>query len=335
MESRIVPPDNASMRQTEMGDAFNRVLFSALDGLESRNIPYGMIGGIAASGHGRPRSTHDIDIFVRPEDADAALEALAQQGFETEVTDPRWLYKGWKEEMMVDVIFKSQGDIYFDDEMHQHAKKIPYHGRQISAVSPEDLMIIKAAVHSEVGPHHWHDALAILSHAQVDWKYLLKRARKAPRRILALLIYAQSNDILIPNNVIVELMQLIYGDSLAAHGARAHAASAQHNMRDMAPSQSHSQVNVPAKRPPPATNAAYLKAHVLDALAKDPRTAALDVQLDVNTQGTQHVSVKGDAVSNEQRTAIEHVIRDHCKGFDIDNKVRVTKIEMDQAQEVV
>lgn len=335
MESRIIPPDNASMRQTEMGDAFNRVLFSALDAMESRNIPYAMIGGIAAIGHGRPRSTHDIDIFVRPEDADASLEALAQHGFETEVTDPRWLYKGWKEEMMVDLIFKSEGDIYFDDEMYRHTKRIQYHGRSIPAVSPEDLMIIKAAVHSEVGPHHWHDALAILSHAQVDWKYLLKRARKAPRRILALLIYAQSNDILIPNGIIVELTQMIYGDSFVAHGSRPQV-NPPAIKGEMAVGQGSSQENVAAKRPtPPATNASYLKAHVLEALAKDPRTASLDVQLDVNTQGTQNVCVKGEVMSSEQRHAIENVIRDHFKGYSVDNKVRVADIKLDQAEEVV
>lgn len=330
MESRIIPPDNASMRQTEMGDAFNRVLFDALDAMESRNIPYAMIGGIAASAHSRPRSTHDIDIFVRPEDADAGLEALAQHGFETEVFDPRWLYKGWKEEMMVDLIFKSEGDIYFDDEMHQHAKRITYHGRMISAVSPEDLMIIKAAVHSEVGPHHWHDALAILSHAQVDWRYLLKRARKAPRRILALLIYAQSNDILIPNNVVVELTQMIYGDSMIAHGSHPRATAPLKSEWTPAATVAHG-----SKRAPPATNASYLKAHVLEALAKDPRTASLDVQLDVNTQGTKNVCVKGEAMSHDQRRAIEHVIRDHCKDFDVDNKVRVAEIRLDESQEEV
>ena len=181
METRPIPPPQASARQTEMGEKFNRVLFSTLDALQVHNIPYALIGGIAVSGMGRPRSTHDIDIFVRPEDAEAALDALSKNGFETERTDLRWLFKGWKEEMMVDIIFKSQGDIYFDSEMNQHAKLINYHGHNIPAVSPEDLIIIKAAVHSEAGPHHWHDALAVLSHAVLDWKYLLQRSRRAPR----------------------------------------------------------------------------------------------------------------------------------------------------------
>ena len=212
MESRTMPPPQASARQTEMGETFNRVLFAVLDALQERSIPHGLIGGVAASGLGRPRSTHDIDIFVRPEDAEAALVALAAKGFETERTDPRWLFKGWLDEMMVDIIFKSSGDIYFDDEMHRRCKLIPYHGRNIPAVSPEDMIIIKCAVHSELGPHHWHDALAILSHATLDYNYLLSRARRATRRVLALLIYAQSNDIWIPNDVIQILFQNVFNN---------------------------------------------------------------------------------------------------------------------------
>ena len=55
MESRVMPPGHASARQTEMGDTFNRILFLALDAMEACGIPYALIGGIAASGLGRPR----------------------------------------------------------------------------------------------------------------------------------------------------------------------------------------------------------------------------------------------------------------------------------------
>jgi predicted nucleotidyltransferase len=322
MEPRTIPPPQASARQTEMGDKFNRVLFSALDALQQSQIPYALIGGIAASGLGRPRSTHDIDIFVRPEDAEAALESLEQSGFDSERTDPRWLFKGWKDEMMVDIIFKSQGDIYFDSEMQNHVRLINYHGRNIPAVAPEDLVIIKAAVHSEVGPHHWHDALAILSHAHVDWVYLLKRARRAPRRILALLIYAQSNDILIPNSVILELHTTVFGSEKSHH-------------------------TFPTSRPMPVAEAtstiaggtgasepdAYLAAHLLEKLAVDPRTAAADLQM---TIAGRKILVKGEMPSQEHRDAVVDVIRDHCQNdFDVDNQIRVTEIRAPEVEEVV
>src|SRR5690606_2330960 len=37
--------------------------------LEREDVPYAVIGGIASTGYGRSRWTHDIDILVKPEDA--------------------------------------------------------------------------------------------------------------------------------------------------------------------------------------------------------------------------------------------------------------------------
>jgi predicted nucleotidyltransferase len=338
MESRTIPPPQASARQTEMGDKFNRVLFSALDALQANEIPYALIGGIAASGLGRPRSTHDIDIFVRPEDAEAALESLGKSEFETDRTDPRWLFKGWKDEMMVDIIFKSQGDIYFDSEMQNHVRLINYHGRNIPAVAPEDLVIIKAAVHAEVGPHHWHDALAILSHAQVDWVYLLKRARRAPRRLLSLLIYAQSNDILIPNNVILELHNTIFGSERSHHTFPTSRPTASELVSEQTnrPWSAQASLVTPTKNethPPVAKPDAYLTAHLLEKLATDPRTAAADVQMSI---AGRRILVKGEMPSQEHRNAVDDIIRDHCQdAFDVDNQIRVTEIRAPEVEEVV
>src|SRR5689334_18103872 len=69
------------------------VLCEVASVLESRAIPYTVIGGVASSGFGRPRSTKDIDVLVRPQDADRTLVALEHVGFRTEKTDERWLYK--------------------------------------------------------------------------------------------------------------------------------------------------------------------------------------------------------------------------------------------------
>lgn len=332
MESRQTPPAQASSRQTELGDMFDRTLFLALDALEERKIPYAIIGGIAASGLGRPRSTHDIDFFVRPEDAEAALEALGRHGFDTERTDARWLFKGWKEQMMVDIIFKSQGDIYFDDEMHRRAKPMDYHGRRVPTVSPEDLVIIKCAVHNEAGPHHWHDALAVLSHATVDWPYLLKRARRAPRRLLALLIYAQSNDIWIPNNIIHELFASVFGAHRDPHVAAP---------AGMTPSK---QVEFPVRRVQPESvavlgatlrdgvSAAYLSQNLREAIAGDERTASLDIHV---TLTGNKIIAKGEVLGEERRQAIEKVIREHAPGYEIENQVKSCELTAPEGVEEV
>ncbi len=186
-----------------------RVLSEAEEALEREGIPHMLMGGLASSAHGRPRWTHDVDVLVRPSDAGRALEALGNAGFETQETDPFWLYKGIKEGVLVDVIFRSTGEIYLDDEMLAHARAVDVSGVRVCMVSPEDLIVIKAVVHDEQSPRHWFDAIAMLSRTDLDWEYLLQRSRKAARRVLSLLLYAQSNDVLVPDTIVRRLFQMV------------------------------------------------------------------------------------------------------------------------------
>jgi predicted nucleotidyltransferase len=317
------PGPQASARHTEEGERFNRTLFSALDAIEASHISYALIGGVAASGLGRPRSTHDIDIFVRPEDAESTLTALTGAGFETERTDDRWLFKGFRDNHMVDIIFKSWGDIYFDDEMEEHIHYVNFHGRRVRVVNPVDLIIIKCAVHSESGPHHWHDALALLSHAKIDWAYLLRRSHKAPRRLLALLIYAQSNDILIPNLVIVQLSQTIFSDIYLQKSAGSqtgrHEPTARHRPTDHI-------------EPPGHGLDEYVAGQVKEALAKDERTGMLDVKVCVEHK---HILVKGECQSESQRSSVSDVINEIAPQHDFDNQLRIAILAPPETEEVI
>src|SRR3954462_14572307 len=110
----------------ELADRFNRVLGDTVEAMDESGIKYLFIGGVASGGLGRPRSTHDIDLFVMPEEADLAIKALEDHGFRVEKTDPTWLYKGFKSGILVDVIFKSKGEIYLDAEMYQKVITAPF-----------------------------------------------------------------------------------------------------------------------------------------------------------------------------------------------------------------
>jgi predicted nucleotidyltransferase len=197
------------LRGTKNG-AFKQVLGEAVKALERSSLEYVFMGGIASTGLGRPRWTHDIDVFVRPAGAEAALEALAQAGFETERTNPSWLFKAFKQGVLVDVIFHSTGGFYLDDEMIARTVQREFMGHRVRLIAPEDLLVIKAAVHDEHGPRHWHDALGVIGVNEIDWDYLLRRARRAPRRVLSLLVYAHSLDMAVPNYVVRALFQEIY-----------------------------------------------------------------------------------------------------------------------------
>jgi predicted nucleotidyltransferase len=179
-------------------DVVAEVLAEAVAALDQDGIGYALMGGLASSLLGRPRCTSDIDLFVRPEAAPRALAALGKAEFETERTNPHWLYKAYRRDVLVDLIFKSCGDIYLDDEMLARTRVIRHRDVAVRVLPPEDLVVIKAIAHDEETPRHWHDALSLISSNRLDWPYLLERARKAPARVMSLLLYARSLGLCVP-----------------------------------------------------------------------------------------------------------------------------------------
>ena len=194
-------------------ERFLRVLRDASATLDDAGVDYVLMGGVGSAAVGRPRWTHDIDFFVRPEDAHRVLKTLARAGFTTEETYPDWLFKAFKEDVLVDIIFKSAGGIYLDDEMLDRSCFGDFKGQKVRLIPSEDLLVIKAVVNDEHIPRHWYDALGLISFCPLDWDYLVRRAKQfGARRVLSLLLYAQSNDLVVPAGPIRELFRAIYAD---------------------------------------------------------------------------------------------------------------------------
>lgn len=294
-------------------------LFITIDAIEEKKIPYAVFGGIAVKELGRPRVTHDIDIFVKPDDADNVLEILKQNGFEIEKRDPFWLYKAWRDDVLVDIIFRSCGDIYFEEEVRDHVRRIPYCGKFVNAISPEDFIIIKSAAHREENPHHWHDALAVLTQGNLDWEYLLKRARHSPRRVLALLIYAQSNDIAIPNDIIQKLYKSIFEHSMYSPEPVTHPyASGKAKPYGIFPQEKEAAI--------------YTKGRIMEALTTDERIAEHDIRVVVSDS---NIVVKGEVFSSEQKEAVNEVIRNLEPGMELKNLLRVRILTPPEASESI
>jgi predicted nucleotidyltransferase len=184
-------------------DVFPGVLGDVVEALSQ--VSFAVLGGVASAAYGRPRWTKDIDIFVRGDDADAALTALADAGFETERTNPSWIFKGFRDGVLVDVIFKVKSDVYFDDEMAARVRMIDFADVSIPVLAPEDVIVTKAIAADEEAPWHWHDALGVIASTELDWAYLVSRARKSPNRILSLLHFALSIDLPVSANAIRSL----------------------------------------------------------------------------------------------------------------------------------
>jgi hypothetical protein len=197
------------------GTGSDEVLAEAVGLLDRSQIDCLLIGGLAAARLGRPRTTEDIDLLIRARDAKSALVALGEAGFDTEETDEKWIYKAWRDGRLVDLIFWLKGGISLDDEMLAHARPAEVDGQRLLIAPPEDLVVVKAVVHDEATPRHWHDALGLIASGSLDWDYLLARARYGARRVLSLLLYAQSNDLLVPDHVVRALWGGIYGNGRA------------------------------------------------------------------------------------------------------------------------
>jgi predicted nucleotidyltransferase len=198
--------------RTEQDDpaGFHRVLGDATRALMDGDVPYVLFGSIAASVYGKPERSGDIDLLIARADVRGALDALARAGFDTEETDPIWLSKAFRNGVMVDLMTQLTGGLFLDDEMLAHARRIELEGNALTVISPEDLIVIEVASNSAESQAHWYVAMRILMRTPIDWDYLLERARLAPRRILALLVYAQSEDIEVPARVVRELLDRIY-----------------------------------------------------------------------------------------------------------------------------
>jgi hypothetical protein len=262
-------------------ETFLRVLAEAIRVAGGTGLPHAFMGGIASTALGRPRWTHDIDLCVRPSDARAMLQAFAGAGFDTEETDQGWLYKATKDGVLVDVIFESSGGIVLDDEMLSRVRQGTFGHLRLNILGPEDLLVIKAIVHREHRQRHWFDALALVETGELDWPYLLRRAAPGPRRVASLLLYAQTDGLRVPDWVVEALLEQAREQESAS--------------------------DVPDE---------YLVAHANEALAGDPRSAELE--LDVTVDGRE-VVVTGTVATPDRQVAVGEVVAKALPGREVRN----------------
>ncbi|HYP22737.1 MAG TPA: nucleotidyltransferase [Actinomycetota bacterium] len=204
--------EHAGIKRESDDDAtFRAVLSDVVQAVEDEGLPYLAIGGLATATYGRPRPTKDIDVFVKPEDAERCVKTLESGGFSTEDPKEDWLLKAYKDDVLVDVIFRIHNSIYLDDDMIARGRRQELKGTTIKVVPPEDFIVMQACTHSEDTPHYWYNALTVIASSEIDWDYVIRRSSHGPRRVLSLLLYAQSNDLAVPDHVIRRIYDQIHG----------------------------------------------------------------------------------------------------------------------------
>lgn len=148
--------------------------------LREADVPFLLGGGLAAWAYGGPGTGHDLDIMVRPGDAERALDALARAGMRTERPPEGWLYKAWDGDVLVDVIFRPVGEDV-DERLFQRATDLEVNAVPMKVMALEDIMVTKLLALDE----HELDYERPLEFARslrerIDWNAVRQRTRESP-----------------------------------------------------------------------------------------------------------------------------------------------------------
>ena len=165
---------------------------SAIHDLEAAGVPF-MIGGAYAMRvyAGIERDTKDLDIFCKAGDYPRILEALAERGYTTEVTDGNWLAKAFCNEHFVDVIFNSRNGLCpVDDTWLEHARGGKILDVDVKLIPAEEELWTKLYVQDRYR-FDGADVNHIIRHmgTELDWQRILMRMEVHWELLLQALIY--------------------------------------------------------------------------------------------------------------------------------------------------
>jgi Nucleotidyl transferase of unknown function (DUF2204) len=148
--------------------------------LRDADVPYMLGGGLAAWARGGPPTEHDVDFFVRPEDAERALEALVAAGMKHERPTEEWLLKAWDGDTLIDLIFSPMGGTV-DDGFFERAEEMEVAAQRLPVASLGDVLTTKLLALNEQDP----DLSSVLELArslreQIDWDFVRSQTNGSP-----------------------------------------------------------------------------------------------------------------------------------------------------------
>lgn len=166
-------------------DRLRQSLFRFVDLLESRHIPYMIIGAMAVAMWGQPRATADVDftVLTDPEGLESLGAEAERQGF---VIDRQWLE--WNPLQREFQMRLTSGEVLIDvsrpRDRHDEAaldrrRALEVEGRTLWFVSAEDLIIMKLKAGR---PRDFEDVVSVLSRQRdkldilymEDWAWRLR-----------------------------------------------------------------------------------------------------------------------------------------------------------------
>ncbi|HEU0304218.1 MAG TPA: nucleotidyltransferase [Gaiellaceae bacterium] len=144
------------------------------------DIPVVLGGGLAAWARGGPATDHDVDFFVRADDVERALQALADTGMRIERPPEGWLVKAWDGKVLVDLIHSPAG-LPVDDGIFERATRIDVLAQPLLVASAGDVLASKILALTEQDPN-LRPVLEIARalREQVDWEFVRAKVGNTP-----------------------------------------------------------------------------------------------------------------------------------------------------------
>ena len=166
---------------TEQNAEILQALKESAAALRDNGIEFALAGGLACWARGGPQTDHDVDFFIKPEDAERSLEVLAAVGMRTEVPPEGWLVKAYDENgALVDLIYSpSSGEV--TQELIDRAEFREVMAMRMKVATLEDVMVSKLLALKEQEPDFSGVLeLARMLREQMRWDEIRERTEQSP-----------------------------------------------------------------------------------------------------------------------------------------------------------
>ena len=171
----------ASMAPDEQPfSAIEHALKRAAAALREADVPFLLGGSLASWARGGPETRHDLDLVIKPEDAERAVQALVDAGMKAEDPPEEWLVKAWDGDTLVDLIFGPKG-LPVTDEVIARGEELAVLGMDMRVMALEDVLTTKLMALTEHSLRY--EGLLRIARAlreQVDWDEVRSRTAESP-----------------------------------------------------------------------------------------------------------------------------------------------------------
>jgi predicted nucleotidyltransferase len=152
----------------------------AAGALRNAGIPFVLGGGLAAWARGGPSSDHDVDLLVKPEDAERAAGVVAELGMRIEKPPEGWLLKAYDGDVLIDLIYDpATGPV--TDEVIERADELEVLSTRMLVMALEDIMATKLRALNETHLDLKGSLeMARAVREQVDWDEVRERTKESP-----------------------------------------------------------------------------------------------------------------------------------------------------------